>query len=80
MAESGLVGYWIEKSKPKLDQCQLEFYKKALADKRVLSIKDLTGPFLFLLAGMAVSFLVFLVEKIVLIHREFSANNGRASL
>jgi len=37
-----------------------------------LSLKDLAGPFLFLLAGMAVSFLIFLVEKITFMHREFS--------
>lgn len=78
LAESGLVGHWIKNIQPKLDQCQLEHYKKTLAEKRVLSINDLAGPFLFLLAGMAISFLVFLVEKIIFIHRKYSGdNNGR---
>jgi len=57
LAESGLVPYWVQKTLPKLDQCQLDNYKKAAAEKRVLSLKDFAGPFLFLLAGMAVSFL-----------------------
>jgi len=76
-----LVGYWIERIQPKLDQCQLENYKKTLAEKRVLTLNDLTGPFLFLLAGMAVSFLVFLVEKKVFMHRKYRGdNNGLASV
>jgi len=58
------VNYWIKKTLPKQDQCQLDNYKKAAEEKRVLSMKDLAGPFLFLLAGAAVSFLVFLKEKI----------------
>ena len=63
------MSYWIKKTLPKLDQCQLDNYKKASEEKRVLSLKDFTGPFLFLLAGMTVSFLVFLIEKIVFTYK-----------
>lgn len=64
-AESGLANYWVKKSMPKLDQCQLDNYAVASAEKRVLSLYDLMGPFLFLLAGISVSFLAFLIEIIV---------------
>lgn len=62
--------YWVQKTLPKLDQCQIDNYEKAAAEKRVLSLKDFAGPFLFLLAGMAISFLVFLIEKIVFVYRQ----------
>ena len=64
-AESGLASYWSKKDMPKLDQCQLDNYAIASAEKRVLSLNDLMGPFLFLLAGISVSFLTFLMEVIV---------------
>lgn len=76
LAESGLVGYWINKIQPKLDQCELNNYKKTSEEKRVLALKDLMGPFLFLLGGIAVSFLVFLIEKAVFYHKQFTGNNG----
>jgi len=47
LAEFGLVGYWISRTQPKLDQCQLDNYEKAASEKRVLTLKDLTGPFYF---------------------------------
>jgi len=78
LAEFGLVEYWISRTQPKLDQCQLDNYEKAASEKRVLTLKDLTGPFLFLLAGIAVSFLAFLVEKIVFIYRQSVAGNNGA--
>jgi len=65
LAEFGLVGYWSNKILPKLDQCELDNYRKASAKRKVLSLHDLMGPFIFLLAGIAASFLVFLVEIIV---------------
>jgi len=74
-AESGLVDYWIRKTLPKQNKCQLDNYKKAADEKRVISLKDLTGPFLFLLAGMAVSFLVFFIEKMVFKYRKSTGNN-----
>ncbi len=64
LAESGLASYWSKKTIPKLDQCQLDNYAIASAEKRVLSLYDLMGPFLFLLAGISVSFLAFLIEII----------------
>ncbi len=64
MAEFGLVGYWSKKILPKLDQCQLDNYRKASAKRKVLSLNDLMGPFIFLLAGIGMSFLVFLLEVI----------------
>ena len=63
-AESGLASYWSKKDMPKLDQCELDNYAAASAQKRVLSLNDLMGPFLFLLAGISISFLTFLMEII----------------
>jgi len=56
------VDYWQKRILPKLDQCQLDNYQAASEEKRVLNLSDLMGPFLFLLAGIAVSFSVFLIE------------------
>jgi len=64
-AESGLGNYWAKKTTPRLDQCQLDNYAVASAQRRVLSFHDLMGPFLFLLAGIGVSFLTFLMEIIM---------------
>ena len=63
-AESGLASYWAKMTIPKLDQCQLDNYAVASAEKRVLTLNDLMGPFLFLMAGMSVSLLAFLIEII----------------
>jgi len=70
-AESGLASYWSKKDMPKLDQCQLDNYAIASAEKRVLSLNDLMGPFLFLLAGISVSFLTFLMEVFVFKFRKY---------
>jgi len=43
-AESGLASYWAKKAVPKLDQCQLDNYAVASAEKRILSVNDLMGP------------------------------------
>jgi len=39
LAESGLMEYWIKRTLPKLDQCELDNYKKAAEEKRFLSFK-----------------------------------------
>jgi len=61
---------------PKLDQCQLDNFKKASENKRVLSLADLMGPFFFLIAGIATYFLVFLIEKIVFIYNPHNNENA----
>ena len=65
LPESGLVDYWQKRILPKLDQCQLDNYQAASEEKRVLNLSDLMGPFLLLLAGIAVSFTIFLMEIIL---------------
>lgn len=65
MAESGLTNYWVKTTTPTLDQCELNNYEVASSERRVLSLNDLMGPFLFLLAGISASFLIFLMEIIL---------------
>ena len=69
MTESGLPNYWREKILPKVEKCQLENYELASAEKRVLTLRDIKGPFIFLLTGISVSILVFLIEMIVFNYR-----------
>ena len=63
--ESGLVDYWLKMYQPGLSKCSLDKYKDATAKHRPLSKIDLFGSFLLLLLGISISFLVFLVERIV---------------
>ena len=69
LTESGLPNYWRSKIMPRVDKCHLENYEVASAEKRVLNLRDMMGPFLFLLAGVSVSFFVFLIEMIVFKYR-----------
>jgi len=69
LTESGLPYYWRDKIIPRVEKCQLENYEVASAEKRVLTLRDMMGPFIFLLAGISVSFLVFLIEMIVFKYR-----------
>ena len=60
--ESGLFHYWFKKYEPKIDKCFLDRYRDATPKLKALSLVDLSGPFVILLLGLSLSFLVFLVE------------------
>ena len=47
------------------DKCQADHMQKAGPKIRKLSLVDLSGPFLILVLGLSVSFLVFLVELVI---------------
>lgn len=67
LAESGLVEYSIKRSTPKNEICKVENRKTFSHDdeqRKVLSLYDLSGPFILLVAGSSLSLLVFLIEKI----------------
>ena len=67
MAESGLVSYWVKRITPKNEICKVENRKAFSHDddhRKILSLYDLSGPFILLITGSMVSLFVFLVEKI----------------
>jgi len=68
-SDTGLALHWIKSYQPPTKGCLLQDYKKNVPSIRVLTLKDLSGPFLLLLLGCSLSFLVFLVEKIRIIRR-----------
>jgi len=67
LADWGLVDYWIKMIKPQNEKCNLDNLKafsKARDDRKILSLNDLSGPFIFLIIGSILSLFVFLLEKI----------------
>jgi len=64
LVDAGLSKHWIKKYQPSAKGCLFDDYKKNAPAIRVLTLKDLSGPFVVLLMGCAISFLVFLIEKI----------------
>lgn len=68
-SDTGLALHWIKSYQPPTKGCLLQDYKKNVPSIRVLTLKDLSSAFVVLLMGCALSFLVFLVEKIRIIRR-----------
>jgi len=67
LADWGLVDYWVKKTKPQKEGCSPDgrkAFSKARDDRKILSLNDLCGPFIFLIMGSILSLLVFLLEKI----------------
>ncbi len=67
LADWGLVDYWIKMIKPQNEKCNLDNLKafsKARDDRKILSLNDLCGPFIFLIIGSMLSLFVFLLEKL----------------
>jgi len=69
LAETGLVNYWINRITPKNEYCNAKTLKIISNDinedqRKILSLNDLSGPFVLLIAGILLSMLVFLLEKI----------------
>ena len=62
LAEWGLVDYWVKRTTPRNDECKA--FSKASDDRKILSLNDLSGPFIFLITGSILSLFVFLLEKL----------------
>ena len=63
--DAGVIDYIIKINKLNIDKCQLEHYWDEEPKIRKLSLVDLSGPFVILMLGLSVSFLVFLVELVI---------------
>ena len=66
------MNYWIKKITPKNEICKVENRKVFSHDddqRKILSLYDLSGPFILLLIGSMLSLFVFLVEKIYYYHK-----------
>ena len=63
-SDTGLAMHWINSYLPSSKQCLFEDYKKNSPAIRVFTLKDLSGAFVVLLLGCALSLLVVIVEKI----------------
>jgi len=66
--ESGIVNYLLKKSTPHVEACRVGD-QKALKNnengsRKILSLNDLSGPFILLVFGLSLSLLVFLIEKV----------------
>ncbi len=69
LAETGLVNYWVKKITPKNEYCDAKTLKIISNDnnedqRKILSLNDLSGPFVLLISGILLSILVFTLEKI----------------
>ena len=62
--DAGLIDHQVKTNKLNIDKCQLEHYWDEVPKIRQLTLLDLSGPFLILLLGLSISFLVFLVELV----------------
>ena len=62
--DSGLALHWIKNYQPSAKGCLFDDYKKNAPAVRVLTLKDLSGAFVVLLMGCALSLFAFLIEKI----------------
>lgn len=65
--ESGLIQHWIANSEKRIDKCLLNRNRdnrKSMSynKQKNLSLTNLSSPFVILLFGLSLSFLVFLVE------------------
>ena len=62
--DTGLTQHWIKSYQPHAKGCLLQDYKNDVPNIRVLTLRDLSSAFAILIMGCAISFLVFLIEKI----------------
>ena len=63
-ADSGLALHWVKSYQPSAKGCLFDDYKKNAPAIRVLTLEDLSGEFVVLLMGCALSLFAFLIEKI----------------
>jgi len=66
LAESGLTYYWTKRITPHTESCRVENQKdfNGKDPRKILTLGDLSGPFILLVFGLSLSLLVFLLEKI----------------
>jgi hypothetical protein len=66
LQQTGIIDFWDTWFRPMPPQCNGKNTQQS-AEKKLapLSFKNLTGAFVLLAFGLSLSFLVFLVEKIV---------------
>ena len=72
LAESGLADYWTRKFTPHTESCKVENQKDLTNGndpQKILSLEDLSGPFILLVFGLSLSLLVFLLEKVCHIYK-----------
>jgi len=63
-SDTGLAKHWVKSYQPSAKGCLFQDYKKNSPAIRILTLKDLSGAFVVLLMGCALSLFVFLIEKI----------------
>jgi len=64
--DTGLIDYQVKSNKQNMiDKCQPDHIQKTGPKIRPLSLVDLSGPFVILVLGLSISFLVFLVELVI---------------
>jgi len=70
LPESGLTQYWRYEFQIMrgIDECRLPVDRSISSkngdDRKVITLENLSGPFLFLIFGISLSFMVFLLETI----------------
>ena len=69
LAESGLVNYWVKRITPKNKKCEAENLKAFSNDndghqRKILSLNDLSGPFILIFSGLVFSLSLFLGERL----------------
>ncbi|XP_046449191.1 ionotropic receptor 93a-like [Daphnia pulex] len=70
LQQTGLIDYWDTWFRPMPPQCNGKPPMESKKKKQLpLSLKNLTGAFVVLLVGLSLSFLAFLCEKIISLHR-----------
>ena len=65
MHEAGLVQHWYKEKLPKVEECFRSSKDKrdeSMEGRELLSLKGLTGSFIFFIAGTLVSIIVLLIE------------------
>ncbi len=68
MAETGLVDHWRKKVTPRTERCDPEIRRDGDGDRKILTLADLSGPFILLICGLTMSFFVFVLEKLYYYH------------
>lgn len=63
LPEFGLPNYWLKRVMPRAPSCNVE-NKNGDDTRKILSLNDLSGPFILLLFGISLSLLAFLMEKV----------------
>ena len=67
LAEAGLADCWTRKCTPHTESCKVENQEDLTNgndSKKILSLEDLSGPFILLVFGLSLSLLVFLLGKL----------------